>query len=891
MKRTLWLIAACLLGGLMPIMVWAGLSPPAGASPALDPPPVVINEVGWSGTAADYRDEWIELHNTTPATVALSGWHLVDDDNLDITLMGAIPPHGYTLIERGDDDTVADVPAGWTGSFGYGLSDSGEVLTLTNALGNVVDTANAENGGAWPAGTNNPDHSMERLDPAAPDTDANWATNDGFIRNGRDANSAPLNATPLCRNSAASPAADLVIQKHGPTLAQPGARLTYTVGLRNAGNHMASGVLVTDTLPAGLALSAQQAPFTFDQPTSDTLVWAVGQLPVSTTYALITIAVEVSPTLTGDLTNVVTAATTLTEAAPANNTAARTTRVLTPAPALGLAKSGPPFITPGLPLTCHIALSNTGNLPATGVVVTDTLPPGMAFITHTSPLTFVHVASDTLVWHVGSLPTDTVQAITLTLRTVSELTGTVTNTVTASTRSGRVATATWNAPAVPYVRLYALEPVNHGGSGEVAALINLAPHPVQLGDWSLNDDPVPGGATFPTTATIGAEEILWLAQDGDGFRQVWGFDAHWAATAITRPVPTLNGGWPGFTDGGEATYLLDDEGRLIDALVYGESAATAGWHGPVLPYPYAGYSRGQVLYRKLDQATGKPVPDTDAAADWSQDPDDPVDGRRLRYPGWDLETFFFPPVVTPTAPITMAVAPDGAFELVSRTLATAQESVLLEGYTFKSAALYNVLSERLDAGVVVTVLLEGGTAFGVDEEELWGAAEIDQHPNGSVYFLHGSPVRYAFQHAKFAVIDGQIALLGTENFGPGGMPSDRKDNGTMGHRGVVVAVRSPGVVAHLESIFAHDLDPAHHADLVPYGVEPFVLEDPLFEPVPEPDWTSYTASFSPTLATTGTHFTLLQAPENALREQDGLLGLLGRTGRGDRIAAIQADER
>jgi uncharacterized repeat protein (TIGR01451 family) len=871
--------------------VWTGLNFPAAASPDRSSVPIVINEVGWSGTAADYRDEWIELHNTTSVTIELNGWHLVDDDNLNIALAGAIPPHGYSLIERGDDDTVADVPAGWTGSFGYGLSDSGEVLTLTNALDAVVDTANAENGGGWPAGTNTPDHSMERVDPAAPDTDANWATNDGVTRNGRDAGGGPLNATPLCRNSAAAPAADLVVWKQGPTQAQPGARLTYTLGLRNAGNRPASGVVITDALPTGLVLQSQQAPFPFTHPTSGTLVWEVGQLPVSTTFAWIAVTVEVSPSPSGDLVNVVTATTTLTEAAPPNNVAALTTRIPIPAPALTLTKLGPPLVTPGLPFTCCIALSNTGSLPAAGVILTDTLPPGITFITHTSHLTFEHVASETLVWQVNHLPTDTMETITITVQATPGLTGTVTSAVTATAESVQVATTSWTAPTVPYVRLHALEPVNHGGSGETAALINLAPHPVPLAGWSLNDDPASGGSTFPSTATIEAGEILWLAQDGDGFHRVWGFEANWAAEVVTRPVPTLSGSWPGFTDGGEAAYLLDGEGHLIDALAYGGNTAAAGWHGPPVPYPYAGYSRGQVLYRKLIQTTGRPVPDTNTAADWAQDPHDPVDGRRLRYPGWDLETFFFPTVVTPTAPVTVAVAPDGAFELVSHTLASAQESILLEGYTFKSAALYGVLRDRLEAGVTVTMLLEGGTAFGIAEEELWATAQIDQHPSGSVHFLAGSPIRYAYQHAKFAVIDGQVALLGTENFGPGGMPSDRKDNGTRGHRGFVVAVRSPGVVAHLESVFAHDLDPTHHADLVPYGIEPFVLDDPLFEPAPEPDWTTYTAPFSPILSTTGTHFTLIQAPENALRDRDGLLGLLGRAGDGDQVAAIQADER
>jgi hypothetical protein len=49
---------------------------------------------------------------------------------------------------------------------------------------------------------------------------------------------------------------------------------------------------------------------------------------------------------------------------------------------------------------------------------------------------------------------------------------------------------------------------------------------------------------------------------------------------------------------------------------------------------------GQILYRKLDQATGLPAPDTDTAADWAQDPDDPINGKKVQYPGWDLERYF-----------------------------------------------------------------------------------------------------------------------------------------------------------------------------------------------------------------------------------------------------------
>jgi competence protein ComEC len=73
---------------------------------------VVINEIAWGGTAADYEDEWIELYNTSDSPVDLTHWVLrAQDNNPFIALHGTIPDNGYFLLERGDDDTVSDITA------------------------------------------------------------------------------------------------------------------------------------------------------------------------------------------------------------------------------------------------------------------------------------------------------------------------------------------------------------------------------------------------------------------------------------------------------------------------------------------------------------------------------------------------------------------------------------------------------------------------------------------------------------------------------------------------------------------------------------------------------------------------------------------------------------
>jgi len=198
------------------------LAYPACADPA-NPLDVVINEIAWMGTEADYRDEWIELYNNTDRDIDLTGWTLeAADGTPSITLTGTIPAKGFFLLERTDDKTVSDIQADQIyGNDGpaWALKDEGETLFLKDPAGSLIDSANSD-GGAWPAGSKASRSSMERIDPLAPDSDANWATNDGVHRNGLDANAHPINGTPRARNS--------VTNK--PPIADAGPHQTVNIG-------------------------------------------------------------------------------------------------------------------------------------------------------------------------------------------------------------------------------------------------------------------------------------------------------------------------------------------------------------------------------------------------------------------------------------------------------------------------------------------------------------------------------------------------------------------------------------------------------------------------------------------------------------------------------------
>ena len=110
---------------------------------------VVVSEIAWMGTVTSSADEWIELYNNTDQDLDLTGWHLFSEDGSpNISLEGTIPAGGRFLLERTDDTTAPPLADQlYTGA----LNNTGEVLTLTDDAGAVVDVV-GQAGQGWFAG-------------------------------------------------------------------------------------------------------------------------------------------------------------------------------------------------------------------------------------------------------------------------------------------------------------------------------------------------------------------------------------------------------------------------------------------------------------------------------------------------------------------------------------------------------------------------------------------------------------------------------------------------------------------------------------------------------------------------------------------------------------------
>ncbi|GIK55713.1 MAG: hypothetical protein HND44_13295 [Chloroflexi bacterium] len=434
---------------------------------------------------------------------------------------------------------------------------------------------------------------------------------------------------------------------------------------------------------------------------------------------------------------------------------------------------------------------------------------------------------------------------------------------------------------------------------EAVRIRNVSQQVVDISGWQLNDGES-STIVIPFTITLAPGQAIWLAKDGAAFQRQFGFPPDFERNDTLPGVSNLAGSWPSLANTGDQVMLRDAANALIDCLAYESNPneqCGAAWVGPaVQPYaPNTSFSsNGQILYRARDQQTGLPLPDTNSAADWAQGNTDVSDGRKVLFPGWDLDEFFWTAQMTETAVLTIAIAPDNAYHAIVDQIAAAQTSIQIETQTFENVAIAEALLAARQRGVAVTILMEAEPAGGVTDQERYICQRL-ANVGAHCWFMFNESSqqiydRYTYLHAKFILIDGERVVISSENLSPRSLPDDDKSDGTWGRRGVVLITNAPGVVSHVQTIFNRDFDPTAHADIT--GTHLIGAPPPDFVPVTVTGGISYPVRFTAPTAVHGTFaFELVQSPENSLRRNDALLGLVNRAGAGDVVLVQQLEER
>lgn len=458
---------------------------------------------------------------------------------------------------------------------------------------------------------------------------------------------------------------------------------------------------------------------------------------------------------------------------------------------------------------------------------------------------------------------------------------------------------------------------------EAVRLVNTTGSTADVAGWQISASS--GTITLPAGAAIPAGRKIWIANLATTFSSLFGFSPDYEYGGDTDPAVPQAVASPGFNfpDAGDGIRLLNASGGGEDTLVYKNgSVSTQGWSGvSVRPYLPAGQpdfqEAGQILYRKLDQTSGRPVADTNTKDDWAQDDDpsgasptpgreyDDVTAKKLLRPGWalttnDNEDLYFTKLYTETNVTTkFLVDPDNSFDAIRNMILTATQSIQIETYEWHNAAWVQDIIDAHNRGVQVQIAIEGNPCCLVppkpDDETLWSAKQWED-AGIPVYFFSGYPgttddnYRYNNVHAKIMVVDHQWVITGSDNFAFSSMPNDNKANGTAGARGAMVITNAPDVVSYTLRLMDFDFQPARYLDLVRYpglGTPP-----PGYTPTPLGDLVGYTpVKPTPLIVTENETFEIVQSPDNALRDEGSLIGLVNRAGPGDMVMVEQQYER
>jgi uncharacterized repeat protein (TIGR01451 family) len=208
------------------------------------------------------------------------------------------------------------------------------------------------------------------------------------------------------------PKPDMSVSKGASGEAVAGLDFSYYVAYSNEGSATAGNVIITDTLPSGVTYVLDDSGIT-PNVSGGKAVWNLGAVnaDVATGFNLV---VHIPVTVKGGtlLTNTVDISTQSEEIDYENNSFFHIATVVPPKPDLAVSKGASGEAMAGSDLSYYVAYANEGSAVASAVVITDTLPDGVTYVSDDSG--FAHTISNSKVrWNLGAVNANTFSGFNL----------------------------------------------------------------------------------------------------------------------------------------------------------------------------------------------------------------------------------------------------------------------------------------------------------------------------------------------------------------------------------------------------------------------------------------------------------------------------------------------
>jgi uncharacterized repeat protein (TIGR01451 family) len=332
-------------------------------------------------------------------------------DGVTTATPGGSTTYTITASNAGPSNTTATVADAFAGTLTctWTCAGAGGGTCTAAGAGSINDAVTLPSGGSvtYTAGCN--------IAPAATGSLANTATVTGAATDPVPGNNSATDTDTLI--AAADVAITKTVDNPTPTVS---SNVTFTIGASNSGPSAATGVQVTDLLPAGLTWVSDTGAGSYVPGTG---IWTVGGLASGGSASLQIVA---TVTRSGAIVNQATK-TAQGETDPNSSNNAALVGLNAPAQAdVQVSKTvdnAAPAVSTNVTFT--ISAHNAGPANATGVVLTDLLPAGLTYVSDTGAGAY---ASGTGLWTIGALA----NGATATLQIVATVTSPSAITNTAS---------------------------------------------------------------------------------------------------------------------------------------------------------------------------------------------------------------------------------------------------------------------------------------------------------------------------------------------------------------------------------------------------------------------------------------------------------------------------
>ncbi|MCG6987532.1 MAG: DUF11 domain-containing protein, partial [Gemmatimonadetes bacterium] len=311
--------------------------------------------------------------------------------------------------------------------------------------------------------------------------------------------------------------ADLSVTKTAPAAAVAGGQVTDTIRVRHvSGTSDASGVVVADTLPTALTFVSATNSGAYDG-TTRAVTWNVGPVSVGDS-AILAVTAMVGPAVTGTVNNTATVTSTSTDPVASNDTSTATMAVVQGAD-LSVTKTAPATAVAGTQVVDTIRVRHVGGTSdASGVVVTDTLPTALTFVSATGGGAY-NATSRAVTWNVGTVAVGDSAVLAVTATVGPAVSGAVSNTATVSTTStdpntaNNTSTATTTVGQTADLSLAKTAPATAIAGAQITDTIRVR-HVGGTSDASgvVVTDPLPSSLTFVSATgggTASGGTVTW----------------------------------------------------------------------------------------------------------------------------------------------------------------------------------------------------------------------------------------------------------------------------------------------------------------------------------------------------------------------------------------------